>query len=264
MGGGAAEAAALARLSGGRGAHWTGGGGRGPAGAAPRGGQRGTARLRSRMHLPGGLAAEAAPVQQPHLAEEDAVDEGHGGELLQLQLHAELELLLLHHDEGHGPCRGPPPRQLRCAPATPLRSAPMPGARAAPRAGPERGRCQLSPAGRGAPGQRLHGSRRLPFKPARLRSARCRRWRPQPLASAAAKASTPPGGFPEKLARPGAGVMPCSIGRSPRRQRRGRAALVRLPRLAGTPQGRGRVPGAEPPVLLAAPRLESSNVAKHH
>lgn len=113
-----------------------------------------------RRHLPGGLPAEAAPVQQPHLAEEDAVDEGHGGKLVQLQLHAELELLLLRHDEGHGPgaSRGPPPRQLRSAPATPLRSTPI--------AGPGRscGRSQLSPCRPQRSGPALTWQRAPPFE----------------------------------------------------------------------------------------------------
>lgn len=73
------------------------------------------------------------------------------------------------------------------APATLLRSAPMPGARAG-RAGAAAA-ASSAPAGRGAPGQRLHGSRRLPFKPARLRPARCRQRRPEPSASAAAEGS---------------------------------------------------------------------------
>lgn len=209
-GGGAAQAAGLPLLSGGRGAErspWDGGGG-GPAGAAcvGRAAQQSPAG-ESRRHLPGGLPAEAAPVQQPHLAEEDAVDEGHGGKLVQLQLHAELELLLLHHDEGHGPgaFRGSPPRQLRSAPATPLRSAPMPGARAAPRDGAGAAAAPSSaPAGRGAPGQRLHGSRRLPFKPARLRSARCRQRRLGSLASAAGRGSNAGVRFPGEVG-PGRG-----------------------------------------------------------
>lgn len=90
--------------------------------------RRGCGVTPGRHHLPGGLPAEAAAVQQPHLAEEDAVNERHGGKLVQLQLHAELELLLLYHHEGHGPGtpRGPPPRALRAArqlrSAAPLRT----------------------------------------------------------------------------------------------------------------------------------------------
>ncbi|VTJ89869.1 Hypothetical predicted protein, partial [Marmota monax] len=47
--------------------------------------------------LPGGLCSEAASIQQPHLAEEDAIDEGYQGELLELEVH--LKLKLLHHCE---------------------------------------------------------------------------------------------------------------------------------------------------------------------
>lgn len=74
-------------------------------------------------------------------------------------------------------------------PRRPSRSAPIPGSG---RAGTERWPLPAQPRAAAAPpGQRLHGSRRLPFKPARLRSARCRqrlaagRGRQEPFAAAA-------------------------------------------------------------------------------
>lgn len=110
--------------------------------------------------LPGGLGGEAAAVQQPHLAEEDPVDEGHRGELLEPEVHLKLKLLLLHHHESQTPAsgvrgwpqgaRGPaPPLQLGRAPGPP---SPMAGAAScargrgwgAPRAGRGRGRRLLS------------------------------------------------------------------------------------------------------------------------
>ena len=49
---------------------------------------------------PGRLLGEA-PVQQPDLAEQDAVHEGDRRQLVQLEVHLELEFLLLHHHEIH-------------------------------------------------------------------------------------------------------------------------------------------------------------------
>ena len=99
--------------------------------------------------LPGGLGGEAAAVQQPHLAEEDPVDEGHRGELLELEVHLKLKLLLLHHHESQTPAsgvrgraqgaRGPaPPLQLGRATGPP---SPMAGA-ASCAWGRRRGRCR--------------------------------------------------------------------------------------------------------------------------
>lgn len=132
------------------------------------------------------------------------------------------------------------------------------------------------------------GAGPLPAQPCRPRRSRpALTWQPAPpfqtrppplrplpalesaaTGDAAAKGSTPPGGFPEKLARPdparGNAVQyrPVPTARSVSAAATWPSGALRLPRLAGTP--RGRVPGAEPPVLLAARRLESSNVTKHY
>lgn len=108
----------------------------------------------SRGSLPGGLGGEAAAVQQPHLAEEDPVDEGHRGELLELEVHLKLKLLLLHHREGQAPASGlrgraPPPQLGRASdPPSPMARAAS-GAwgrsRGAPRVGGSRGRLSRQP-----------------------------------------------------------------------------------------------------------------------
>lgn len=164
-------------------------------------------------HLPGGLPAEAAAVQQPHLAEEDAVDEGHGGELVQLQLHAELELLLLHqHGEGRGtrsPRRPPPralsaPRQLRVAPPAPLRA--------------------HAPAGRDGTG--LGSAPRPPQPLAAAYMAAGASLRPTRPAPAAPGAASP---WPRAGARPGWGPSPTASGA------RGLGSAFRVPLLSFSP-----------------------------
>lgn len=99
-------------------------------------------------HLPGGLGGEAAAVQQPHLAEQDPVDEGHRGELLELEVHLKLKLLLFHHHESQTPAsgvRGRPQGARGPAPPLQLGRAPGPSSPMARAASCARGR------GRGAP-----------------------------------------------------------------------------------------------------------------
>lgn len=119
---------------------------------APAGG-----RARASPGLPGGLRGEAAAVQQPHLAEEDPVDEGHRGELVELEVHLKLKLLLLHHRDGQAAAaaasglrgRAPPPQLGRASdPPSPMAGAASSAwgrGRGAPRAGGSRGRLSRQP-----------------------------------------------------------------------------------------------------------------------
>lgn len=49
-----------------------------------------------------GRSGDKVSIQQPQLAEQNAVDKRHSGELLQRQMRLELKFLLLHK-ECHGP-----------------------------------------------------------------------------------------------------------------------------------------------------------------
>lgn len=55
---------------------------------------------RAFLHLPGGVIDEGTAIQKPKLSEQHGTDEGHRRELLEVDLHREFILLLLHH-EGH-------------------------------------------------------------------------------------------------------------------------------------------------------------------
>lgn len=49
-----------------------------------------------------GRSGDKVPIQQPQLAEQNAVDKRHSGQLLQRQMRLELKFLLFHK-ERHGP-----------------------------------------------------------------------------------------------------------------------------------------------------------------
>lgn len=55
---------------------------------------------RNRRHSPGGMIDEGTAIQKSELSEQHSTDEGYRRELLEVDLHREFILLLLHH-EGH-------------------------------------------------------------------------------------------------------------------------------------------------------------------